>query len=92
MANMELGLRGNRFKLQKQHASLEIRRNAFANRVVNHWNKLPDHAVNAKSVNEFKTAVDKALSKYINQYTYGLGPKWLQEMTSQDGASQDAHI
>ena len=31
MANLELGLRGNSFRLQKQHVSLEIRKNAFAN-------------------------------------------------------------
>ena len=59
MANLELGLRGNSFKLQKWHVSLEICKNAFANRVMNHWNKLPNDRVNGKSVNEFKTAVDK---------------------------------
>ena len=88
MANLELGLRGNSFKSQKQRVSLEIQNNAFANRVVNHWNKLSNDAVNAKSVNEFKTAVDKALSKHIDKYTYGLGPKWLQGMTGQDSVSQ----
>ena len=55
-------------------------------------NKLPNDTVNAKSVNEFQTAVDTDLSKYINKYSYGLGPKWLQASTGQDSASQDALI
>ena len=51
---------------------------------MNNWNKLPDEVVNAKSVNEFKSGVDSVLSKYIEKYTYGLGPKWQQELKDKD--------
>ena len=87
MANLETGTRGNSFKLQKAHFTIKVRENAFANRVVNNWNKLPDEVVNAKSVNEFKSGVDASFSKYIDKYTYGLGPKWQQGIIYQDIAS-----
>ena len=87
MTNVETGTRGNIFKLQKARFTIKIRENAFSNRVVNTWNKLPDEVVNAKSVNKFKSGVDSALSKYIDKYTYGLGPKWQQGLKDQDIAS-----
>ena len=87
MGNVETGTRGNIFKLQKARFTIKTRENAFSNRVVNTWNKLPDEVVNAKSVNEFKSGVDSALSKYIDKYTYGLGPKWQQGLKDQDIAS-----
>ena len=87
MANMETGTIGNSFKLQKARFTIKIRENAFSNRVVNNWNKLPDEVVNVKSVNEFKSGVESALSKYIDKYTYGLGPKCQQGLNDQDIAS-----
>ena len=92
MADPERGTRGNSLKLQKCHARLRIRENAFSNRVVNSWNKLPDEVVLAKTVNMFKNGVDIALSKDTCKYSYGLGSKWLQEMVKKDSASSDALI
>ena len=34
-----------------------------------------------------KSGVDSALSRYIDKYTYGLGPKWQQGLKDQDIAS-----
>ena len=47
MVDPERGTQGNCLKLQKCHARLRIRENAFSNRVVNSWNKLhvPDEIV-----------------------------------------------
>ena len=51
MVGMDRGTRGNTFKIQKQHARLKLRENAFSNRVTDTWNKLPESVVLAKSVN-----------------------------------------
>ena len=68
--------RGNEFKVQKRHARLEIRKNSFTQRVVTPWNRLPNKAVCASTVNAFKNEVDLALSKWCDKYAYGLGPEW----------------
>ena len=51
--------RGHGFKLSKNRARLELRRNFFSQRVVNAWNKLPDEVTDVRSVNAFKHAVDE---------------------------------
>ena len=81
MANEDINTRGNSLKIQKKHARLEIRKNSFTHRVVTPWNRLPNCAVLASSVNEFKTAVDTALSSWYNMYSYGLGPEWHQNVS-----------
>lgn len=50
--------RGHKYKLEKNRARLEIRRNFFSNRVVNLWNKLPEHVISANTVNNFKNKYD----------------------------------
>ena len=46
--------------IYKQTASnCESRRNFFANRVIDHWNKLPEQVKNAINVNEFKIKYDR---------------------------------
>jgi len=54
-------LRGHRFKLSVERSRLEIRRNFFSQRVVRHWNRLPEAVVEATSVNNFKTKLDEWL-------------------------------
>jgi len=50
LADNNYGLRGH---------SLKIRKNRFfSQRVVNAWNKLPQHVVDAPSVNSFKNRLD----------------------------------
>ena len=41
MADQELGLRGHGYKIFKQFARLDLRKNSFSMRVVNAWNELP---------------------------------------------------
>ena len=52
--------RGHNYKLQKTHMSSRQSQNRFTNRVVNAWNSLPYEAVNAKSVNSFKSEINTA--------------------------------
>ena len=57
--------RGHNYKLFKPHAERLIRSNNFSIRVINHWNSLPPHIVNASSINFFKNKLDS----YFNCFT-----------------------
>ena len=50
--------RGHRWKLVKPAAITRARRNAFSIRVVNDWNCLPSHIVEARSLDQFKARRD----------------------------------
>jgi hypothetical protein len=52
-------LRGHRYKLSVQRSRLEVRKNFFSQRVVQHWNRLPEAVVEATSVNCFKAQLDR---------------------------------
>ena len=43
--------RGHTLKLEKPRARLELRRHFFSNRVIDAWNSLPGHMVEATSTN-----------------------------------------
>ena len=45
--------RGHLDKISKLHSRLDIRKNSFTQRIVNHWNRLPRSAVMSASVNQF---------------------------------------
>ena len=47
--------RGHNYKLNKKRCSTTRRLKFFSMRVVNAWNSLPVHVVNAVSVNSFKS-------------------------------------
>ena len=51
--------RGHSLKVKKQRGRLQLRLNAFAMRSINNWNALPEKAVSAASVNQFKSALEK---------------------------------
>ena len=55
MTKSETDLRGHSQKLFKYRSRLLIRKNSFANRVVDVWNRRPEHVVSAPSVNAFKS-------------------------------------
>jgi len=57
------GLRGHSLKLYKPTVRLNIRKNFFSQRVIDHWNKLPQYVVDAPSTNSFKNRLDKHWSK-----------------------------
>ena len=50
--------RGHNQKIYKQHSRLNLRKYFFSQRVVNDWNQLPEEAVNATTVTQFKTVID----------------------------------
>jgi len=51
--------RGNKFTLQKFNFHYNITKYSFVSQVVNIWNSLPDHVVEADSLNAFKNRLDK---------------------------------
>ena len=53
-----IGLRGHRYKLEKNRSRLDVRKHFFSQRVVNSWNKLPATVVEAESLNAFKNRLD----------------------------------
>ena len=50
--------RGHDYKLKKKRCSTTRRLKFFSIRVVNAWNSLPVHVVNAVSINAFKSRLD----------------------------------
>jgi len=56
-------LRENNRRIYKVRSRGEIRRNFFSQRVVDHWNNLPQEIIAADSVNIFKSRLDKFWSQ-----------------------------
>ena len=54
--------RGHNFKLFKPHSSSRVRASFFTIRVINDWNNLLHHVVNASSMNDFKNLLDSTRS------------------------------
>ena len=50
--------RGNKKKLFKYRARLDVRKYSFSNRVVDLWNSLPDSVISAETVFTFQTRLD----------------------------------
>ncbi|KFQ94964.1 hypothetical protein Y956_03412, partial [Nipponia nippon] len=55
----------NGFKLKEGRFRLDIRKKFFALSVVRHWNRLPNEAVDAPSLEVFKARLDGALSNLV---------------------------
>ena len=51
-------VRGHSLKLSKHQVRLKVRSGFFAERIVSHWNSLPEAVVTATSVNMFKNRLD----------------------------------
>ena len=51
--------RGHDLRLHKSMANYDLRKYFFSNRIVNVWNYLPGHVVNADTINCFKSRLDK---------------------------------
>lgn len=61
-------LRGHTLKLEKGHHRLQVRVNFFSQRVINEWNNLPNHVVNAPSMNHFKSSLDAHWAQHPSKY------------------------
>jgi len=55
----QIQLRGNSLKLYKKRSKLLLRAKFFSQRVVDHWNELPNDVVNASSLNSFKARLER---------------------------------
>ena len=51
--------RGHHLKLAQKRAVQQARMKFFSNRVVSHWNKLPEEVVSAPTTNSFKNCLDQ---------------------------------
>ena len=56
-----IGLRSHTFKLYKSGFSTNIGKFSFSNRIIEHWNCLPQHVVSSDTVNTFKNRLDRYL-------------------------------
>lgn len=62
--------RGHQHKLLKRRVRYDLRKYFFTERITNMWNSLPDVAVNASTVNQFKNNLDKHLRNQEIMYDY----------------------
>jgi len=58
-------LRGHELKLTKHRSKLEVRRHFFTERLVNRWNSLDHHTVNASTVNTFKNGLQRLKKSWM---------------------------
>jgi len=57
--------RGDGFKLRQWRFRLDVRRKFYTQRVVTHWNRLPNQVVDAPSLEAIKKRLDVALSSVV---------------------------
>ena len=58
-------LRGHELKLTKHRSKLEVRRHFITERLVNRWNSLDHHTVNASTVNSFKNGLQRLKQSWM---------------------------
>ncbi len=55
--------RGHSLKLSKSYCRTDVRKYFFSNRIVDQWNRLPEHVVSSSTLNQFKNRLDIFLNK-----------------------------
>ena len=55
--------RGHELKIFKQRRNTVLRRKFFSHRVVDSWNRLPRHVIEANTVNCFKERYEKYIER-----------------------------
>jgi len=58
-------IRGNGHKLQHRTFQLNMRKNNFPRKVMEHWNRLPREVVESPSLEIFKTRLEKVLCSLL---------------------------
>ena len=61
----KMHLRGHELKLTKHRSKLEVRRHLFMERLVNRYNSLDHHTVNANTVNTFKNGLQRLKQSWM---------------------------
>ena len=69
-AQQTISTRGHDYKLLNKSFHYDIRKYSFSCRVVNVWNSLPQHVVEASNTNIFKTRLDKFWSDQDCKYLW----------------------
>ena len=60
--------RGHSLKLRKKQSNTSMNANAFANRVINDWNALPEAATECTTINQFKTCLEETWHDRTSRY------------------------
>ena len=63
-----LTTRGHNYKLFKLQAISRVRSTFFTVQAINDWNSLPNHIVNAPTLNDFKNFLDSGWSTLLYDY------------------------
>ena len=64
--------RGHEYRVVRPISHTNKGHNRFTSRVVNDWNKLPEHVVNATTVNSFKNRIDQYFENDPSVYNHEL--------------------
>jgi hypothetical protein len=57
--------RGHNYKLVKPRCNTTLRQTFFSQRIIERWNRLPAHVVEAPSLNAFKNRIDSVMSSHM---------------------------
>jgi len=61
--------RGHTVKITKNRYRLESRRHFFSERMIDRWNRLPQHIIDSVSLNAFKSGLERLRSASIGFFT-----------------------
>jgi len=62
--------RGHHLRLFKRHFHNDLRKYYFGNRIISHWNSLPDNVINSNSIGVFENKLDHFWKSQDCYYKY----------------------